>query len=198
MNLPPEPQPPQRRYSVRQQPRLDAETCAKLGASATAFQKKRAQILRHVTQWGLTHMQRWTVDPSIPDRPHLVHLLVDHELYQQVQEASDSYGTSVSAWLRHAMRQVTIEDFPENWCAGATTMRSREASYSRLTFGLWLDAVTSQTLEAFTQTFRRSAAEVMCVLIMQATPEDSPQHGRLAVQERRPESPRRESEGSPQ
>jgi hypothetical protein len=77
-------------------------------------------------------------------------------------------------------------------------MRSREASYFQLMFGLRLDAATSQTPEAFTQTFCRSAAEVVCVLVMQAKPQVFPQRWPLAVQERRPESSRREPKGSPQ
>ena len=74
MNPAPEPQPRQRRYSVRQQVRFDTETHAKLEALANLFHRKRAQILRHVMQWGCAHTQEWTVDPSIPDRPHLVHI----------------------------------------------------------------------------------------------------------------------------
>jgi predicted transcriptional regulator len=50
MNPPSGPHPRQRRYSVRQQARLDAETHAKLEALATALHRKRAQVLRHVMQ----------------------------------------------------------------------------------------------------------------------------------------------------
>jgi hypothetical protein len=68
----PEPRPRHRRYSVRRQARLDAETHAKLEELAHTFHRKRAQILRYVMQWALAHTQGWTVDPSIPDRPHLL------------------------------------------------------------------------------------------------------------------------------
>ena len=111
----PEPQPRQRRYHVRHQVRLNAETHAKLEALTNTFHRKRAQILRHVMEWGLTHTHEWTVDLSIPDRPHLVHMLMDPELLQQMQDAADAHGTSVAAWLRHAMRQVTRDDFPPSW-----------------------------------------------------------------------------------
>jgi hypothetical protein len=120
MPPPPEPQPRQRRDSVRHQARLDAETHAKLEALANTFHRKRGQILRHVMQWGLTHTQGWTVNTLIPDCPYLVHLLVDHDLLQQVQDAADAHGTSVAAWVRHAMRQVTPEDSPASWRAGAS------------------------------------------------------------------------------
>jgi hypothetical protein len=84
---PPEPQPRQRRDSVRHQARLDAETHAKLEELARTVHRKRAAILRHVMGWGLTQTRGWTVAPSIPDRPHLVHLLVESELLWQVQHA---------------------------------------------------------------------------------------------------------------
>jgi hypothetical protein len=80
MTPPPEPRPRQRRYSVRHQARLDRETHAKLEALASAFHRKRAAILRSVMQWGLVHTQEWIIDPSIPDRRHLVPMLVDPEL----------------------------------------------------------------------------------------------------------------------
>jgi hypothetical protein len=54
MTPPPE---PQRRYSVRRQARLDAETHAKLEELAHTFHRKRAAILRFVMQWGLTQTQ---------------------------------------------------------------------------------------------------------------------------------------------
>jgi hypothetical protein len=65
-------------------------------------------------QWGLGHPEGWSIDLSIPDRPHLVHMLVDPGLPQQVQDAAYAHDLTVAAWLWHAMRQVTIEDFPES------------------------------------------------------------------------------------
>ena len=82
------PQPRHKRYHVRWQAQLDAETHATLEALAKTFHRKRAQILRRVLPWALARMQRWTIAPSIPDRPHLVHMLVDPELCQQVQDAA--------------------------------------------------------------------------------------------------------------
>jgi predicted transcriptional regulator len=183
MTPPPEPRPRQRRYSVRQQARLDAETHATLEALANTFHRKRAQIMRHVMEWGLRHTREWTVDLSIPDRPHLVHILVEADLLQQVQAVADAHGASIAAWLRHAMRQVTDEDFPPSWRAGNIAIRSHESCYFRRKFGLRLDEVTSQKLEALTQTFDRSAAEIMRQLIAQAAPEDFPQSWQLAVDE---------------
>jgi predicted DNA-binding protein len=171
MHPPPEPRPRHRRYSVRRQARLDAETHAKLEELAHTFHRKRAQILRYVMQWALTHTQGWTVDPSTPDRPHLVHMLVDPELLRQVQAAAAAHGADVAAWERHAMRQIAYEDFPASWRAVETTPRSHDSGYYGTRFMLRLDEVTSRMLAAFTQNFGRSATAIIRQLIAQATQE---------------------------
>ena len=179
---PPEPQPRQRRYSIRQQARLDAETHAKLETLANTFHRKRAQILRHVMQWGLAHTHEWTIDRSILARPHLVHMLVEPDLLQQVQDAAESYGVAVAVWLRQAMRQVTREDFPESWRAGEGGSRSHESGYDDQKLPFRLDAATQQKLETLMQTFHRSAAEI----IRQVRPEDFLPSWHMAAMERRP------------
>jgi hypothetical protein len=138
----PEPQPHQRRYSVRCQARLDTETHAKLEELVSALHRKQAAILRHAMQWGLSHTEGWTVDVSIPDRPHLVHLLVAPDLLRQVQEAAAAHGVSVAAWLRQAMRQVTPADFPASWRAGDIATRSHDSGYYHRRFMLRLDGAT--------------------------------------------------------
>jgi hypothetical protein len=108
------------RYRVRRQARLDGDTHAKLEALAKTFHRKRAAILRYVLHWGLAHSQGWTLDRSIPATAHPVTMLVEPELLQQVQAAATAHRVSVAAWERHAMRQVTPEDFPASWCGGET------------------------------------------------------------------------------
>jgi predicted transcriptional regulator len=184
MHPPPEPQPRQHRYSMRRQARLDAETHAKLEGLARTFRRKRAAILRFVMGWGHAQTSEWTVDPSIPDRPHLVHMLVDPELLQQVQAAAAAHGADVAAWERHAMRQVTRADFPPSWRAGEPAPRSHDSGSYGTRFMLRLDEVTSRKLATLTQTFDRSAAEVIRQLIAHATPEDFPQSWHLAMNER--------------
>jgi predicted transcriptional regulator len=175
----------QRRYSTCRQARLDAETHAKLEALANSFYRKRAQILRHVMQWGIAHTNGWTIDSSIPDRPHLVQMLVEPDLLQQVHAAADAHGASVAAWLRHAMRQVTHDDFPPSWRAEEIAVRSHDSGYYERRFQLRLDQATQRKLETLTQTFQRSAAEVIRQLIAQARPENFPQSWHIAVKERR-------------
>jgi hypothetical protein len=125
-------------------------------------------------QWGLAQTTGWTIDPLIPDLPHLVHILVERDLVQHVQDAAGAHGATVAAWLRHAMRHVSLEDFPPSWRAGETTARSHESGYFHRKFGLRLDEVTSRKLEALEQTFDHSAAEIIRQLIAQATSEDFP------------------------
>jgi hypothetical protein len=185
----PESQPRHRRFSVRHQARLDADTHAKPEVLANTFRRKRAAILRYVMDWGLAHTQGWTIDPSIPGRPWLVHMLVAPELLQQVQASADAHEASVAAWLRHAMRQVSLEDFPPSWRTGETTARSHDSGYFRLKFGLRLDEGTSRKLEVLTRTFDCSAAEIIRQLIAQVTLEDFPSSWHMAAMERRPPSP---------
>jgi predicted transcriptional regulator len=158
---------------------------AKLEELARTFRRKRATILRYVMQWRLALTDGWTIDSSIPDRPHLVHMLVDPDLLQQVQAAAAAHGADVAAWERHAMRQVTRDDFPPSWRAGETAPRSHDSGYYGTRFMLRLDEVTSSKLATLTQTFHRSAAEVIRQRIAQATPKDFPPSWQLAMDEQR-------------
>jgi predicted transcriptional regulator len=180
-----DPQPRQVRYSARWQARLDGGTGAKLDDLASTFRRKRGAILRFVMHWGLAHTTRWTIEPSIPDRPHLVHMLTELEFLRQVQDAADRHGETVAVWLRHALRQVTPDEFPPSWRVGDTTIPSHDSGYDHRKFQLRLDEETSRTLARLTHTFGRSAAEVIRQLVAQANPEDFPQSWQLAVEERR-------------
>jgi predicted transcriptional regulator len=185
MHPPAETRPRHRRYSVSRQARLDAETHAKLEELANTFHRKRAAILRHVMQWGLAHTTGWMVDPSIPDRPRLVHMLMDPELYQQVQDAADAHGASVATWLRYAMRQVTPDDFPPSWRTGDIASRSHDSGYYDRRFQLRLDQATQRKLGSLMQTFDRSAAEIIRQLMTQATPEHFPSSWQMTAHEHR-------------
>jgi hypothetical protein len=190
---PSHPQPRHVHYSVRQQARLDSGTRAKLEALVITFHKKRAQSLQYVMQWGLARTRGWTVDPSTPDHPQLVHLLVAPELCQQVREAADAHGVSVAAWLRHAMRQATLADFPAGWRAGEVAGRSHESGYYHSRLMLRLDDDTQRKLGTLMHTFHRPAAEIIRQLIAQARPEEFPPSWHLAAEERRA----REARGTP-
>jgi hypothetical protein len=68
--------------------------------------------------WGLCHATGWIIDPSIPASVHLVHILAEPAVMQQVQAAADHHQVNVATWLRHAMRQVTPDAFPARWRVG--------------------------------------------------------------------------------
>jgi hypothetical protein len=76
---------------------------------------------------------------------------------------------------------VNLEDFPPSWRAGDIASRSHASGYDDRTCGLRLDEVTSRTLETLTQTFDRSATEMIHQVMAQATPEDIPQSWHMAV-----------------
>jgi predicted DNA-binding protein len=173
-------QPRHRRYSVRWQARLDSETHGKLQALAQRFHRKHAQILRYVMAWGLDNPNAWTADCQPPDRTHLVPMLIDPELCQRVQDAAAAHGSSVAAWVRQAMRHITVEDFRSSWRAGEKLSRSHDSGYFRRKFGLRLDDETAHKLEGLTAVLGRPAAEVIRQLIIQATIENFPESWRGA------------------
>ena len=115
----------------------------------------------------------------------LVPVLLEPTLLQQVQDAARVLGVSAAAWLRQAIRQISLEDFPASWRAGVAGSRSHDSGYFGRKFGLCLDAVTSQKLEVLMQAFDRPAAEVIRQLIAQATLEDFPESWHPAADEQR-------------
>lgn len=132
-------------------------------------------------------MGGWTIDQSISASPHLVPVLLEPAILQQVQDAAAAHGVTAASWLREAMRQVTLEDFPASWRAGSEPIRTHESGYFARKFMLRLDQGTSTKLEVLTQRFNRSAAEVIRQLIARAKWEDFPQSWHLALGEHRQE-----------
>ena len=125
------------------------------------------------------------LDRQRPDRTHLLHMLVEPELFQRVQQAAAIHAASVAAWLRLAMRHITREDFPASGRAGERGSRSHESGHYRRRFMLRLNAGTAHTLETSMQTFHRSAAEIIRQLVAQAMPGAFPQSWEMAVGEQR-------------
>jgi hypothetical protein len=93
--------------------RLDAATRQKVDDLATRFHQPRAAILCQIIHWGLSHEQPAPLDQG--ESSGLVchlHLYVPSELHEQVQKAATAAGLKTAPWLRHMVRQVTIQDFP--------------------------------------------------------------------------------------
>ena len=184
MNRPQAPQPRHVRYRVRHQAPLDAATHAKLEELARTFHRKRSAILRSVMPWGLTQTQGWTVEMTVPGTVHTLSMLLEPELLQQLHEAATTYGTSIAAWVRHAMRQVTLEDFPEHWQTGETAIRSHDSRYDGQRFLLRLNETTAKKLQHLVEQFGRPRAGIIRQLITQATTEAFPPSWQLGAQER--------------
>jgi predicted DNA-binding protein len=145
--------------------------------------------LRFVMQWGLTQMNGWTIDRSSPATVHTVTMLVEPELLQQVQDAAATHGTSVAAWLRQALRQMTPNDFPASWHAEAGEegrRRSHDSYLYHTRFMLRLDETAAQKLQQLVEHFGKPRAAIIRQLVAQATSEAFPERWHLAVAEQSP------------
>jgi predicted transcriptional regulator len=185
MTPPQAPHPRHVRYSVRHQARLDAETHTKLEELARTFHRTRSAILRYVLQWELTQTREQTVDMAVPGTVCTVGMQLEPELLQQVQEAAAAHGATVAGWLRQAMREVTIDDFPATWRAGVAGVRSHDSQTYRQRFMLRLGERTSQKLQHLVEQLGMSRAEIIRQLVRQAKPEDFPEHWQLGAEENR-------------
>jgi hypothetical protein len=106
-----------------------------------------------------------------------------------VEAAATTAGGDISAWLRHAVQQVTPADFPASWQASSaeqkrTPKRSHDSRQYGTRFMLRLDDASLDRLDEFTEFFLTSGADVIRQSIIQATPERFPQSWHLAVAER--------------
>jgi len=136
-------------------------------------------------QVGLGHSQGWTLDLSIPASAHLIHIMVEPTLMHHMRDAAAAHHIRVAAWLRHAVRQVTRDDFPASWLAGDIPARSHESGYYYRKFQVRLDADTSQKLEELTRAFHPPTADEIRLLVAQANLQDFPESWRMAADEHR-------------
>jgi hypothetical protein len=184
MTPPRAPHPRHVRYTARWQARFDGETRAKIEELACIFHRKRGPVLRYVIRWRLTQTRGWTVDMAVPGTVRTVGMLLEPELLQQVQKAAATHGAGVGPWLRHALRQVTTEAFPESWRAGMAGVRSHDSQTYGQRFMLRLDESTSQKLQHLVEQFGMSRAEIIRQLIAQAKLEDFPESWQLEAEGR--------------
>jgi predicted transcriptional regulator len=180
-----------RRYTGWLEVHLDAGAQTKIARFVTAFGRRQSVVLRHVLEWGLTRGQGWKIDPGrTPGPARRVFLRLEPELRERVEEMATIAGGDISAWLRHAVQRVTVADFPASWQAASTEQkhapkRSHDSRQYGTRFMLRLDDASLGKLDAFTEFFHTSRAEVIRQLIMQATPKVFPKSWHLAAQERR-------------
>jgi Ribbon-helix-helix protein, copG family len=105
---------------------------------------------------------------AVPGTVRTVGMLLEAELLQQVQDAAAVHSATVAAWVRHAMREVRIDDFPESWHADQIGVRSHDSQTYGQRFMLRLDETTTQKLQQLVEQFSMSRAEIIRQLIAQA------------------------------
>src|SRR4029453_6410762 len=101
-------------------------------------------------------------------------LYVASDLHEHVEKAAAAAGVKASPWLRHMVRQVTIEDFPASWQEATPTERSHDSPIYTERFMLRLDTTSSCKLQALVDRFDVPKAQIIRHLIAQAKPEDFP------------------------
>jgi predicted DNA-binding protein len=119
---------------------------------------------------------------AVPGTVRTVGMLLEPELLQQVQKAAATHGAGVGPWLRHALRQVTTEAFPESLRAGMAGVRSHDSQTYGQRFMLRLDESTSQKLQHLVEQSGMSRAEIIRQLIAQAKLEDFPESWQLEAE----------------
>jgi predicted DNA-binding protein len=172
--------------------RLDPTTREKVDDLAQHFHQPRAAVLCHIIEWGLSRVQTGPLDQGDAQGPvrHL-YLYVQSDLHERVEKAATAAGVRLAPWLRHMVRQITIEDFPASWRADQSEERSHDSRIFVTRFMLRLDEPSQTKLRQLVKQFGVPKAEIIRQLIMQATPEDFPQSWRMRAEERRAQQAQR-------
>ena len=101
---------------------------------------------------------------------HHLYFYVASELYEQVKQAATAAGVKIAPWLRHMVRQVTIQDFPASWQAATPRERSHDSRTYTTRFILRLDESSQTKLQQLIKPFGASKADIIRQLIAQAKP----------------------------
>ena len=115
-----------------------------------------------------------------------LHLYVPSDLHEHVQKAAAAAGLKAAPWLRHMVRQVTIQDFPASWQETTPRDRSHDSRSYTERFMLRLDEPSQTKLQQLITQFGASKAAIIRHLIAQAKPEDFPTSWQMRAAERRP------------
>jgi hypothetical protein len=182
---PPDDLPRAPRSSIRTDARLDAMTRAKVDDLATHFHQPRAAVLSYIREWGLGREQTRPLDQDDAQGPvrHL-YLYVQSDLHERVEKAATAVGVRLAPWLRHMVRQITIEDFPASWRQAQSEERSHDSRTYDTRFMLRLDEPSQTKLQQLVTQFGTSNAEIIRQLIAQATPEAFPKSWQMRAAER--------------
>jgi hypothetical protein len=186
VNMPGDRMPRKPRSSFHIDARLDAATRQKVGDFANLFHQPCAAVLCQIMYWGLSREQTEPVDQGASQGPvrHL-YLYVPSDLYEHIEKAATAAGVQTAQWLRHMVRQATIEDFPASWQEATPRERSHDSRTYTERFMLRLDEPSQTKLQQLVTQFDASKAAIIRHLIAQANPEDFPKHWHLRAAERR-------------
>jgi hypothetical protein len=155
--------------------RLDAATRQKVDDLARRFHQPCAAVLCHIMQWGLSREPTASVDQGASQGPvYHLHLYVPSDLHAQVQKAAIAAGVAGAPWLRHMVRQVTIQDFPTSWQEAIPCERSHDSPTSPERFMLRLNHTSSVKLQELVDRFDVPKAKIIRHLLARATPKDFP------------------------
>jgi hypothetical protein len=166
--------------------RLDQATRQKVDDLATDFHQPRAAVVCYIMHWGLSREPPALLNQGEAHGPvrHL-HLYVPSDLYARVEQAATAAGLPIAPWLRHMVRQIMMEDFPESWQEGPSGGRSHDSRHYDTRFMLRLDEPSRINLQDLVDHFHLPKATIIRQLLIQATPEDFPKSWHMRAVERR-------------
>ena len=145
----------------------------------------RAAVLCHIMHWGLSRGDTLTCAQGEFQGPvrHLS-LYVPSDLHAQVQKAAIAAGVKAAPWLRHMVRQITVQNFPASWQEATPLERSHESRTYTARFMLRLDEPSQAKLEQLINQFGASKVQLIRHLLARATPEDFPPSWPMRVERR--------------
>jgi endonuclease YncB( thermonuclease family) len=111
--------------------------------------------------------------------------MIEAGLHKQVEKAAAGAGLKTAPWLRHMVRQITIEDFPTSWRDATPPERSHDSRIYTERFMLRLDEPSRIKLQNLVEHFGISKADIIRQLLAQAKPEDFPKSWHIRAAERR-------------
>lgn len=165
-----------RRYTARVLIKLDAEAQARFEVLRTAVGRLPPQVLRQLIDWGLSHGGGWRVDRRrVVDPAAAIVVRLEPAVRTQLHAAAGAAGGDASAWVCHALGQVTLADLRAPRQTGEAESRSHDSHYYDQRYMLRLDDATRAKLDRFAQHFNTSVAEVIRQVVAQTEIEDFPE-----------------------
>jgi predicted HicB family RNase H-like nuclease len=133
------------------------------------------QVLRETIDWGLRHGGGWRVDRRRVAAPAAAIVVrLEPEVRKQVHAAARAAGGEASAWVCHALAQVTLAELLAHGQMGRARPRAHDSRHYDRRYMLRLDDQTREKLAGLARHFGTSIAEVVRQLVAQAKAEEFP------------------------